>query len=98
VRSALGRAEYAEPGSRSEGKFSRRLRLTYPTEIALTERRYGARSQPDLPQWLNLVALGTVCDLVPLAGLNRVLVSHGLRVAWQAQNPGSRSLAAVCDR
>src|SRR5215831_711310 len=32
---------------------------------------YGvSRTEPDLLQWLDLVALGTVCDVVPLAGLN----------------------------
>jgi len=56
---------------------------------------YGARPEPDLLQWLDLVALGTVCDVVPLTGLNRALVAQGLRVARQAQNPGLRALAAV---
>jgi single-stranded-DNA-specific exonuclease len=56
---------------------------------------YNARPEPDLLQWLDLVALGTVCDVVPLTGLNRALVAQGLRVARQAQNPGLRALAAV---
>src|SRR5262249_32468687 len=42
---------------------------------------YGpARPEPDLRQWLDLVALGTVCDVVPLTGINRALVSQGLKV------------------
>ena len=56
---------------------------------------YAARREPDLLQWLDLVALGTVCDVVPLKGLNRALVSQGLRVARRAANPGLRALAAV---
>lgn len=56
---------------------------------------YGARVEPDLLQWLDLVALGTVCDVVPLTGLNRALVAQGLKVARQARNPGLRALAAV---
>jgi single-stranded-DNA-specific exonuclease len=56
---------------------------------------YAARNEPDLLQWLDLVALGTVCDVVPLTGLNRALVSQGLRVARRAGNPGLRALAAV---
>ena len=31
-------------------------------------------------QWLDLVALGTVCDVVPLTGINRALVTQGLKV------------------
>src|SRR5258708_30449641 len=40
---------------------------------------YRDRSEPDLLQWLDLVALGTVCVVVPLNGLNRALVAQGLR-------------------
>ena len=39
------------------------------------------RPEPDLLQWLDLVALGTVCDVVPLTGVNRALVAQGIRVA-----------------
>src|SRR5207248_708685 len=56
---------------------------------------YGARAEPDLLQWLDLVALGTVCDVVPLSGVNRALVAQGLRVARQGANPGLRALARV---
>src|SRR4051812_33340446 len=56
---------------------------------------YGARPEPDLLQWLDLVALGTVCDVVPLTGINRALVAQGIRVARQMRNAGLRALAAV---
>ncbi len=51
------------------------------------------RPQPDILQWLDLVALGTVCDVVPLIGLNRAYVSKGLTVMAQRGNPGLAALA-----
>ena len=57
---------------------------------------YGAdRSEPDLRQWLDLVALGTVCDVVPLTGVNRALVRQGLLVMAQRRNAGLAALADV---
>ena len=57
---------------------------------------YGdARAEPNLMQWLDLVALGTVCDVVPLTGVNRALVAQGLKVMAQRRNPGLRALADV---
>jgi single-stranded-DNA-specific exonuclease len=56
---------------------------------------YRTRPEPDLLQWLDLVALGTVCDVVPLTGLNRVLVAQGLKVAARGANPGMAALAAL---
>lgn len=44
---------------------------------------------------LDLVALGTVADLVPLLGENRILARHGLKVLQEAARPGLRSLMAV---
>jgi single-stranded-DNA-specific exonuclease len=55
----------------------------------------GARCEPDLLGWLDLVALGTVCDVVPLTGLNRALVAQGIKVARRGANPGLAALAAV---
>jgi single-stranded-DNA-specific exonuclease len=56
---------------------------------------YQTRPEPDLLQWLDLVALGTVCDVVPLMGLNRALVAQGIKVAQRGANPGLQALAAV---
>jgi single-stranded-DNA-specific exonuclease len=55
----------------------------------------GRCPEPDLLQWLDLVALGTVCDVVPLAGLNRALVAQGIKVIRRNTNPGLAALAAV---
>jgi single-stranded-DNA-specific exonuclease len=55
-----------------------------------------ARPEPHLLDWLDLVALGTVCDVVPLVGLNRVFVAQGVKVARRWTNPGLAALAAVC--
>lgn len=49
----------------------------------------------DLLQWLDLVALATVCDVVPLKGLNRAFVAKGLQVMRQRRNPGLRALADI---
>jgi single-stranded-DNA-specific exonuclease len=56
---------------------------------------YRTRPEPDLLQWLDLVALGTVCDVVPLTGLNRALVAQGLKVLRRGANPGMAALASV---
>jgi single-stranded-DNA-specific exonuclease len=53
------------------------------------------RAEPDLMGWLDLVALGTVCDVVPLAGLNRAFVAQGIKVARRNANPGLAALTAV---
>ncbi len=51
--------------------------------------------QPDLMALLDLVALGTVCDVVPLTGLNRAYVMRGLGVMHQRRNQGLTALADV---
>ncbi len=57
---------------------------------------YGTEQpEPDLLQWLDLVALGTICDVVPLIGINRALVKQGLRVLAARSNPGINALAEV---
>jgi single-stranded-DNA-specific exonuclease len=59
---------------------------------------YGAsRPAPDLLMWLDLVALGTVCDVVKLVELNRALVAQGLRVMNRKQNAGIVALASVAN-
>ena len=52
-------------------------------------------SEPDLRQWLDLVALGTVCDVVPLKGLNRAFVTQGLQIFSRGKNAGLAALARI---
>ena len=52
------------------------------------------RPEPDLLAWLDLVALGTVCDVVALTGLNRAFVAQGLKVM---AGRGHAGLAALGD-
>ncbi|MCC6472078.1 MAG: single-stranded-DNA-specific exonuclease RecJ [Alphaproteobacteria bacterium] len=54
-----------------------------------------ARPEPDLKALLDLVALGTVADVVPLTGVNRALVRQGLEVMARRANPGLAALAEV---
>ncbi|MGI4954495.1 MAG: single-stranded-DNA-specific exonuclease RecJ [Janthinobacterium lividum] len=55
---------------------------------------FATRPEPDLMALLDLVALATVCDVMPLTGLNRALVVQGLRVMARRHRPG---LAALLD-
>jgi single-stranded-DNA-specific exonuclease len=48
-----------------------------------------------LREYLDLVAMGTVADLVPLVGENRILARHGLRTLQQTQRRGLRALMQV---
>jgi single-stranded-DNA-specific exonuclease len=53
------------------------------------------RPEPDLLAWLDIVALGTVADVVPLTGINRALVAQGLKVMAGRKNVGLAALADV---
>ncbi|OXT00204.1 single-stranded-DNA-specific exonuclease RecJ [Notoacmeibacter marinus] len=57
--------------------------------------RQGNEGTPDLRGFLDLVGLATVCDVVPLIGVNRAFVVRGLEVARHHGNPGIAALAAV---
>ncbi len=48
---------------------------------------------PDLMSWLDLVALGTVCDVVPLKGLNRAYVLRGIEIMHGQNNVGLAALS-----
>lgn len=51
--------------------------------------------EPHILKWLDIVALGTVCDVVPLTGINRAFVSQGLKVMAMRQNAGLVALGDV---
>lgn len=65
--------------------------VAYKVLTALREATGGARE--DLNRHLDLVALGTVADLVPLHDENRILVRAGLEVMRRTRKPGLRALA-----
>ena len=64
---------------------------------SLRQRGYftKTRTAPDLLSHLDLVALATVCDVVPLVGLNRAFVRQGLKVMAQRCNHGLAKLADI---
>ena len=60
---------------------------------------FAAREEPNLGALLDLVALGTVADVVPLDHNNRILVAQGLkRIRAGRMQPGVRALFAVAGR
>ena len=52
--------------------------------------------EPNLINYLDLVSLGTVCDVVPLIGLNRAIVKQGLKVLKSKKNLGLKTLLDIC--
>ena len=53
-------------------------------------------NEPNLLEFLDLVSLATVCDVVPLVGLNRALVTQGLKVLSTKKNLGLKTLIDIC--
>jgi single-stranded-DNA-specific exonuclease len=58
---------------------------------------FKARAEPDLMALLDLVALATICDVMPLTGLNRAFVGQGLRVMAKRARPGIAALLEVAN-
>lgn len=56
---------------------------------------FDTHTEPDLKSLLDLVALGTVADLVPLQGVNRILTRYGLNLLDKSARPGLRALRSV---
>ncbi len=52
--------------------------------------------EPNLINYLDLVSLGTVCDVVPLIGLNRAIVKQGLKILKFKKNLGIKTLLDIC--
>lgn len=74
--------------------------VTYQLLIALRaamreEGFFQERPEPNLKRYLDIVALGTVADIVPLQGVNRIMVYHGLRQMQHTRWPGLRALIQV---
>ena len=52
--------------------------------------------EPNLIEYLDLVTLGTICDVVPLIGLNRAIVAQGLKILKTKKNLGLKTLLNIC--
>ncbi len=50
---------------------------------------------PDMRRFLDILAFGTVCDMVPLTGANRLFVKHGFRAMQNGSNVGLNALIEV---
>lgn len=70
--------------------------VTFMTLVAISQLLKNKNiDTPDLMESLDLVALGTVCDVVPLIDLNRAFVTQGLKIMSHRKNPGLSALADV---
>lgn len=56
---------------------------------------YQTHPEPNLLKLLDLVALGTICDVMPLQGANRAFVSQGLKIIASRSNTGLAALADI---
>lgn len=61
----------------------------------LREEKLFPNGEPNLKQYLDLVALATVADLAPLNGINRILVSLGLKELAETKKPGLIALKEI---
>src|SRR5574341_214893 len=90
-----------QPGCGYPSKQLAAVGVTFALVMALRRAlreagRFGAgRPEPNLRQALDLVALGTVADVVPLVGANRVLVKWGLEELARSKRPGLDALKRV---
>jgi single-stranded-DNA-specific exonuclease len=73
--------------------------LTALRALLRDQGRFAVRGEPNLAAFLDLVALGTVADVVRLDQTNRILVGHGLqRIRAGRMQPGLRALFASAGR
>lgn len=88
------------PGCTSPFKQLAGVGLAFKLVMALrarlrTEGAFGAGGEPNLRDYLDLVALGTIADLVPLVGENRIIARHGLQVLTTSRRVGITALKEV---
>ena len=56
---------------------------------------FAEKAEPDVRQWLDLAAMGAICDVTQLTGFNRALAAQGLKVMSAWRNPGLKALLEV---
>ncbi|OPX35872.1 MAG: single-stranded-DNA-specific exonuclease RecJ [Desulfobacteraceae bacterium 4484_190.2] len=58
---------------------------------------FKSKPEPDLKEYLDLVALGTVADRVPLLGQNRIIVNSGINIMGMSRWPGINAMKEVAE-
>ena len=91
-----------QPGCTFPGRELAAVGVAFHLLLALRKRlreagwfANGQRSEPNLREQLDLVALGTIADVVPLTGPNRILVHFGLKELARGARPGVLALKSV---
>ncbi|HIJ82098.1 MAG TPA: single-stranded-DNA-specific exonuclease RecJ [Desulfuromonadales bacterium] len=89
-----------QPGCEYPFKLLAGVGVAFNLLVALRSRMrqeglFTPGSEPDLRDWLDLVALGTIADVVPLTGQNRMYVYYGLQKLEQSLRPGITALKKV---
>lgn len=93
---ALAMVNPRQPGCPYPNKALSGVGVAYKLAEALLARRSGMEmARQSLERQLDLVALGTVADLVPLLGENRLLVRLGIQQIGRGTRPGLRALVAA---
>lgn len=89
-----------QPGCSYPFKMLAGVGVAFNLLVALRSRMrqegmFGAGDEPDLREWLDLVALGTIADVVPLVGQNRMYAFYGLQQLENPRRPGIAALKKV---
>ncbi len=59
------------------------------------KKQISKASEIDIKSYLDLACLGTICDMVPLIGINRIIAKRGLELLSKTTRPGLQSLKNV---
>jgi single-stranded-DNA-specific exonuclease len=91
-----------QPGCTFPGRELAAVGVAFHLLLALRKRLreqgwFAQKPEPNLREQLDLVALGTIADVVPLTGPNRVLVPFGLRELSKGARPGVAALKKVAN-
>jgi single-stranded-DNA-specific exonuclease len=89
-----------QPGCAYPFKMLAGVGVAFNLLVALRSRMrqgglFSPGTEPDLREWLDLVALGTIADVVPLIGQNRLYVYYGLQKLEKSLRPGITALKKV---
>lgn len=100
VPSALAVINPLRPGCPFPCKSLAGVGVAFNLVVALRSRLrqegfFAERVEPNLREYLDLVALGTIADIVPLTDENRILASHGLKELSTGFRTGVRALKTV---